>query len=82
MQPFLAITAHWLYEEQSRSLKLGKRVIAFHRFWGRHTAKNMSKVTMKLLDRAGTTANVSAFLYNFGHSFDTLCSLVTSRSII
>jgi hypothetical protein len=59
MQPFYALTAHWLYEEQSRGIKLASRLIAFHRFWGRHTAKNMAKVTMELLDRAGTTANVS-----------------------
>lgn len=62
MQPYYAITAHWLYEDPAGNFKLGCRLIAFHRFWGRHTAVNMAEVTLKLLDRAGTTANVSVFL--------------------
>lgn len=61
-QPFYAITAHWLYEDKSRNIKLASRLIAFHRFYGRHTAKKMAKVTLKLLDRAGTTTNVGVFL--------------------
>jgi hypothetical protein len=62
MQPYYAITAHWLYEDKAQHLHLGSRLIVFHRFWGRHTAENMAKVTLELLDRAGTTANVSVFL--------------------
>jgi hypothetical protein len=62
LQPFYAVTAHWLYEDKNKNIKLATRLIAFHRFWGRHTAKNMANVTLKILDRAGTTANVSFFL--------------------
>ena len=65
MQPYYAITAHWLYEDSQHNIKLGTRLIAFHRFWGCHTAKNMADVTLKFLDRAGTTANVSVFLLFF-----------------
>jgi hypothetical protein len=62
MQPYYAVTAHWLYEDGAGNFKLGSRLIAFHRFWGRHTAKNMADVTLKLLDRAGTTTKVGVFL--------------------
>jgi hypothetical protein len=63
MQPYYAITAHWLYENEAGNIKLRSRLIAFHRFWGRHTAKNMVEVTLKLLDRAGTIANVSVQVF-------------------
>jgi hypothetical protein len=61
-QPFYAITAHWIFETKSGNLKLGTRLIAFHRFWGRHTAKNLADVTLSLLDRVGSTAKVSCVL--------------------
>jgi hypothetical protein len=77
MQPYYAITAHWIYEDRDQNLKLGTRLIAFHRFWGRHTAKNMADVTLKLLDRAGTTANVS-FVLLFFYVTDLLYLLVWS----
>ena len=57
-QPFYAITAHWIHETKSGNLKLATRLIAFHRFWGRHNAQNLADVTLKLLDRVGSTAKV------------------------
>jgi hypothetical protein len=54
-QPFYAMTAHWI----SSNLKLATRLIAFHRFWGHHTAQNLAEVTIKLLDRVQSTAKVS-----------------------
>jgi hypothetical protein len=58
-QPFYAITAHWIFQTKAGNLQLATRLIAFHRFWGRHTAKNLADVTLKLLDRVGSTAKVS-----------------------
>jgi hypothetical protein len=57
-QPFYAITAHWIYKTKTGNLKLATRLIAFHRFWGRHNAKNLAEVTFKLLDRVESTAKV------------------------
>lgn len=69
-QPFYAITAHWIYRTKSGNLKLATRLIAFHRFWGRHTAKNLADVTLKLLDRVESTAKVRHQVsYSFKHSF-------------
>lgn len=65
LQPFYAITAHWLYEDQNKNIKLAARLIAFHRFWGHHDAKNMADVTFRLLDRAGITAKVGFILIQF-----------------
>jgi hypothetical protein len=41
------------------SVKIKARLIAFHRIFGRHTGEKLAKLCIDLLDRAGTTANVS-----------------------
>jgi hypothetical protein len=43
------------------------RLIAFHIISGSHTGEKMAKLCIGLLDRAGTTANVSLFC-DFGLS--------------
>jgi hypothetical protein len=60
LRPYFAITAHWAYRDDTDgSIKIKARLIAFHRISGRHTGENMAKLCIDLLDRAGTTANVS-----------------------
>ena len=39
------------------------RLIAFHRIVGRHTGEKLAQLCINLLDRAGTTANVSFFFF-------------------
>jgi hypothetical protein len=60
-QSFFAITAHWAYRDDDDSIKIKARLIAFHRIFGRHTGEKLGKLCIDLLDRAGTTANVSFF---------------------
>lgn len=63
-QSFFAITAHWAYrDEADDSIKIKARLIAFHRIFGRHTGENLAQLCIDLLDRAGTTANVSLFFF-------------------
>ena len=61
LQPYFAITAHWAYRDTDGSIKIKARLIAFHRIFGRHTGKKMAQLCIDLLDRAGTTSNVSFF---------------------
>jgi hypothetical protein len=63
LQSYFAITAHWASRDASDgSIKIKARLIAFHRVFGRHTGEKLAKLCLDLLDRAGTTANVSFFL--------------------
>jgi len=62
LQSYFAITAHWAYRDNADgSIKIKARLIAFHPISGRHTGANMAQLCLDLLDRAGTTANVSFF---------------------
>jgi len=61
-QSYFAITAHWAYRDDTDgSIKIKARLIAFHRIFGRHTGEKLAQLCIDLLDRAGTTANVSFF---------------------
>jgi hypothetical protein len=58
LRPFYAMTAHWIYRDESDdTIKMKARLIAFHRIQGRHTAENMAQITVDLLGRAGATDN-------------------------
>jgi hypothetical protein len=58
-QPYLAITAHWIAEQQNTgALKLKTALIAFHRIRSRHDGASLAKVVLSLLDRAGITLKV------------------------
>jgi hypothetical protein len=60
LNPYFAITAHWAYRDDTDgSIKMKARLIAFHRIFGRHTGEKLGQLCIDLLDRAGTTANVS-----------------------
>lgn len=62
MQSYFAVTAHWAYrDETDGSIKIKARLIAFHKIFGRHTGERLAQLTIDLLDRAGTTANVRFF---------------------
>ena len=56
--PYIAITAHWMAKDES---KLKNALITFQRVWGKHSASNLARLILQLLDCAGTTTNV--FLY-------------------
>lgn len=56
--PYIAITAHWMGNDESGHLTLKNALIAFQRVWGKHTASNLARIVLQLLDRAGTTTNV------------------------
>jgi len=69
--PYFAITAHWAYrDETDDSIKIKARLIAFHRIFGRHTGEKLGQLCIDLLDRAGTTGNVSIDILSI-----TLCFL-------
>lgn len=57
--PYIAITAHWIAKDESGHLQLKNALIAFQRVWGKHTSSNLARLVLQLLDRAGTTTNVS-----------------------
>jgi hypothetical protein len=58
----MCITAHWIARELiTNSLVLKAALIAFHCLRGSHDGKALAEATIQLLDRAGITANVSAF---------------------
>ena len=59
MTPYMAVTAHWM-ADKSGHLELQSALIAFHRVWGRHTAKNLANIMLRVLDRAGVTTDVSS----------------------
>ena len=54
----MAVTAHWMAKKNSH-LELKSALIAFQRVWGKHSAKNLASIMLRVLDRAGTTNNVS-----------------------
>jgi hypothetical protein len=66
--PYLAMTAHWMCKDNAGHLQLRSALVAFHRVWGPHTAKNLSSVILWLLDRAEVTANIS-LLFFFVHLY-------------
>ena len=58
------MTAHWAYRDaMDGSIKMKARLIAFHRIFGRHTGNKLGQLCIDLLDRAGTTANVSMLIF-------------------
>lgn len=60
LRPFLALTAHWLGREEPGSrLVLKTALFAFHNVTGKHDGQNLAKISARLMDRAGMTANVS-----------------------
>jgi hypothetical protein len=79
-QPFYAMTAHWIYQNKSGNLNIATRLIAFHRFWGQHNAKNMAEVTLRLLDRVGATAKVRHRVPYSNALFDHPGGLAIDRS--
>src|SRR5262245_10876511 len=60
LQPFLAITAHWIakVDGATSALQFKKVLIAFHRVCGRHDAKLLAVTTLGLFDRANVTVKV------------------------
>lgn len=64
LQPFLAMTAHWVAKvEGTTALQLKTALIAFHRLRGRHDGKTLAETVMKLLDRAQITVKVRLLHY-------------------
>jgi hypothetical protein len=59
MTPYMAVTAHWMAQDNGH-LELKCALIAFQRVWGKHTASNLARILLGVLDRAGTTTNVSS----------------------
>ena len=67
--------AYWAYrDETDGSIKIKARLIAFHRIFGRHTTEKLAQLCIDLLDRAGTTANVSIFEICLILFIDSTCS--------
>ena len=65
----MAVTAHWMAENDGH-LELKSALIAFQRVWGKHSAKNLANIMLRVLDRAGTTNKVSISASVFlTHSF-------------
>jgi hypothetical protein len=60
--PYIAITAHWMRKDEHGHLQLKSALIAFQRVWGKHSASNLARIVLQLLDRAGTTTNVCSYL--------------------
>lgn len=59
LQPYLAITAHWITKlEGTSALQLKASLIAFHRLHGSHDGESLAGTVLKLLDRAGITVKV------------------------
>ena len=75
--PYIAITAHWMGKDESGHLELKNALIAFQRVWGKHTASNLARLVLQLLDRAGTTTNVSPCLVFCCQLNHLIFSLVT-----
>lgn len=60
MQPFFALTAHWITQKEGTlSLQLKTALIAFHALSGRHMGESLAKALLGLLDRARVTKKVS-----------------------
>jgi hypothetical protein len=60
LQPYLAITAHWIADvNETSSLQLKSALIGFHRIRRNHKGKTLARATLHLLDRAGITVKVS-----------------------
>jgi hypothetical protein len=78
IQPYLAITAHWIaIVGETSSLQLKSGLIAFHRLRKGHSGKALARVVMHLLDRAGITVKVSKIFHD-RHPFVT-CFLKTGH---
>jgi hypothetical protein len=60
----MAVTAHWMAKKNG-NLELKSALIAFQRVWGKHTAANLARILLGVLDRSGTTTNVSYSFYYF-----------------
>lgn len=59
LQPFFAITAHWIARNgQTEHLELRAALVAFHCIVGKHDGKNLAKIALSMLDRAGITVKV------------------------
>jgi hypothetical protein len=58
--PILALTAHWLgREEPGSNLILKTALFTFHNVTGKYDGENLAKISVRLMDHAGMTANVS-----------------------
>jgi len=73
LRPFLALTAHWLgHEEPGSNLVLKTALFAFHNVMGKHDGWNLVNISVRLMDHAGMTANVSShhcsIIYLFIHA--------------
>jgi len=59
IQPFLAITAHWVARVNgTSSLQLKTSLIVFHRVRHNHSGRSLAQTVLYLLDRAGVTMKV------------------------
>ena len=75
LQSYFALMAHWAYrDETDGSIKIKARLIAFHKIFGHHTGEKLAQLCIDLLDRAGTTANVSIFEICLILFIDSTCS--------
>ena len=72
--PYLAITAHWMCQDKGGNICLTSALIAFHRVWGKHTAKNLSKIMLDLFDRTQST-NKASWSFNIFYCF-IFCRLI------
>jgi hypothetical protein len=52
-------------EDQAGNIRLASALVAFHRVWGNHTAENLSKTMLDLLDRAHSTSKASFKIFLF-----------------
>ncbi|KAI0919445.1 hypothetical protein AcV7_006181 [Taiwanofungus camphoratus] len=58
-RPYLCLTGHWIARDKlTKSLLLKAGLLAFHRIFGKHDGKNLAKIVLKLLDRAGVTVKL------------------------
>lgn len=60
LQPYLALTAHWIENDNRGGLQLRSALIGFHRVRGNHTGLVLARVILYLLDRAQITMKVSS----------------------
>ena len=48
--PYMAVTAHWMAENDGH-LELKSALINFQRVWGKHSAKKLANIMLRVLDR-------------------------------
>jgi hypothetical protein len=58
LSSFLAVTAHWISQDQSGRLALESALIGFQRVHGSHTGKNVAQYLLEILDRADISLKV------------------------